>query len=52
LLWLAYVEGSSHKEISDVVGLKVASVRPMLFRARQKLLGILRKAGITGGGKK
>ena len=52
LLWLAYVEGSSHKEISDVVGLRVASVRPMLFRARQKLLGILRRAGITGGGKK
>jgi len=51
LLWLAYVEGSSHKEISDVVGLKTASVRPMLFRARQKLLGILRKAGITRGGR-
>jgi len=50
LLWLAYVEGSTHKEISDVVGLKTASVRPMLFRARQKLLGILRKAGITRGG--
>jgi RNA polymerase sigma-70 factor (ECF subfamily) len=49
LLWLAYVEGSSHKEISDVVGLRTVSVRPMLFRARQKLLGILRKAGITGG---
>jgi RNA polymerase sigma-70 factor (ECF subfamily) len=47
LLWLAYVEGSSHKEISDVVGLRTVSVRPMLFRARQKLLGILRKAGIT-----
>ncbi|MGO8732238.1 MAG: RNA polymerase sigma factor [Terriglobia bacterium] len=52
LLWLAYVEGSSHKEISDVVGLRTASVRPMLFRARQKLLGILRRAGITGGGRK
>jgi len=49
LLWLAYVEGSSHKEISGVVGLRTVSVRPMLFRARQKLLGILRKAGITGG---
>jgi RNA polymerase sigma-70 factor (ECF subfamily) len=47
LLWLAYIEGSSHKEISDVVGLSAASVRPMLFRARQKLLGILRRAGIT-----
>jgi RNA polymerase sigma-70 factor (ECF subfamily) len=52
LLWLAYVEGSSHKEISAVVGLRVASVRPMLFRARQKLVGILRKAGITGGSRK
>jgi len=47
MLWLAYVEGSSHKEISAVVGLRTVSVRPMLFRARQKLLGILRKAGIT-----
>ena len=49
LLWLAYVEGSSHKEISAVVGLRTVSVRPMLFRARQKLLSILRKSGITGG---
>jgi len=49
LLWLAYVEGSTHQEISAVVGLRTVSVRPMLFRARQKLLGILRKAGITGG---
>jgi len=47
LLWLAYVEGSNHKEISGVVGLRTSSVRPMLFRARQKLLGILRKAGIS-----
>lgn len=47
LLWLAYVDGSSHKEISDLVGLKTASVRPMLFRARHKLLDILRRAGIT-----
>ena len=52
LLWLAYVEGSSHKEISCLAGLRVASVRPMLFRARQKLVEILRKAGITGEEKK
>jgi RNA polymerase sigma-70 factor (ECF subfamily) len=50
LLWLAYVEGSSHKEISEVAGLRTVSVRPMLFRARQKLLRILRKAGITRRG--
>jgi RNA polymerase sigma-70 factor (ECF subfamily) len=37
LLWLAYVEGSSHKEIAEATGLKSASVRLLLFRARRKL---------------
>ena len=37
LLWLAYVEGSSHKEIADFTGLKAGSVRLLLFRARRKL---------------
>jgi RNA polymerase sigma-70 factor (ECF subfamily) len=52
LLWLAYAEGSNHKEISQVVGLRVASVRPLLYRARHKVLAILRRVGITGGEKK
>jgi RNA polymerase sigma-70 factor (ECF subfamily) len=42
LLWLAYVEGSSHKEIAQVSGLRTNSIRPMLHRARRKLAGILR----------
>ncbi len=42
MLWLAYVEGSSHQEISQVCGLKTASIRPLLLRARRKLAGVLR----------
>jgi RNA polymerase sigma-70 factor (ECF subfamily) len=41
LLWLAYGQGSSHEEIAGSLGLKTGSVKPMLFRARQKLKGIL-----------
>jgi RNA polymerase sigma-70 factor, ECF subfamily len=47
LLWLAYVEGSSHKEIAAIVGLKEQSIRTMLFRARQKLAGMLRGRGLA-----
>jgi RNA polymerase sigma-70 factor, ECF subfamily len=47
MLWLAYVEGSSHKEIAEVVGLKVQSVRPLLFRAREKLVALLREHGLA-----
>ena len=43
LLWLAYVEGSSHKEIAEVSGLRENSIRPLLFRARQKLASVLRR---------
>ncbi len=46
LLWLAYVEGSSHKEIAAIVGLKEQSIRTMLFRARHKLAGMLRGRGL------
>jgi RNA polymerase sigma-70 factor (ECF subfamily) len=45
IMWLAYVEGSSHKEIAEVLGLRAASVRLLLFRARQKLLELLRRPG-------
>lgn len=47
LLWLAYVEGSSHKEIAAIVGLKEQSIRTMLFRARHKLAGMLRGRGLV-----
>lgn len=41
ILWLAYVEGSSHREIASAVGVQMASVRLMLFRARRKLSTLL-----------
>lgn len=44
LLWLAHVEGFDHKEIARLMGLKVASIRVLLFRARRELAGVLRKS--------
>jgi RNA polymerase sigma-70 factor (ECF subfamily) len=41
LLWLAYVEGSNHREIAEVTGLKESSIRLLLFRARRRLAGII-----------
>lgn len=49
LLWLAYVEGSSHREIAEAVGLREQSIRPLLFRARQKLAALLRERGFQRG---
>ena len=43
ILWLAYAQGSSHKEIAEALGLKSGSIRLMLFRARKKLAGFLRR---------
>ncbi|TAK17128.1 MAG: sigma-70 family RNA polymerase sigma factor [Acidobacteria bacterium] len=41
MLWLAYAQGSSHREIAAVVGVKAESVKPLLFRARRKLAQLL-----------
>jgi RNA polymerase sigma-70 factor (ECF subfamily) len=41
-LWLAYAEGSSHKEIAQILGVRAASVKLLLFRARRKLASLLR----------
>jgi RNA polymerase sigma-70 factor, ECF subfamily len=41
LLWLAYAHGSSHQEIADTLGLKRASIKLLLFRARRRLAGLL-----------
>jgi len=41
-LWLAYAEGSSHEEIAQVLGVKVGSIKLILFRARRKLAALLR----------
>jgi len=48
ILWLAYGQGSSHKEIAEVLGLKAGSIRLILFRARKKLAHLLRRQGIAG----
>ena len=53
ILWLAYVEGSSHKEIAEVVGLRVASIKLLLFRARRKMADLLgRPAPLMRGTRK
>jgi len=41
LLWLAYAQGSSHSEIAGVLGVKTASIKLLLFRARRKLASML-----------
>jgi RNA polymerase sigma-70 factor (ECF subfamily) len=42
MLWLAYAQGSSHRDIAGTLNLKAASVRLLLFRARAKLAVLLR----------
>ena len=46
LLWLAYVEGFSHREIAGVTGIHEKSVRVLLLRARERMMEILKDQGI------
>jgi RNA polymerase sigma-70 factor (ECF subfamily) len=41
MLWLAYAEGASHREIADALGLRPSSMKLLLFRARRRLAGLL-----------
>ena len=43
LLGLAYAEGYTHLEISEITGLRPASSRILLFRARHKMALLLRR---------
>lgn len=45
LLWLAYAEGYSHREIAGITGLASASVRLLLFRARRKAAQLIQQGG-------
>jgi len=44
MLWLAYAEGATHRQIADALGLRPASLKPLLFRARRKLAALLGRA--------
>jgi RNA polymerase sigma-70 factor, ECF subfamily len=46
ILWLAHVEGRTHTEIADITRTRPGSVRVLLFRARRRLAGLLRAAGL------
>lgn len=50
MLWLAYVEGSNHREIASALGLRAASVKSMLSRARSRLASRLHAGGFRPGG--
>ena len=49
MLWLAYGQGLSHREIAEALGFKAASIRLLLFRARGKLANLLRGEGAAKG---
>ncbi len=48
LLWLAYAEGSSHREIAASLGLSAGSVRTLLFRARRRFAALLPRTSRKG----
>jgi RNA polymerase sigma-70 factor (ECF subfamily) len=48
LLWLAYAEGATHREIAEITGLRAAGIRILLFRAKRKLARFLRQRAAAG----
>ena len=49
LLWLAYAQGSSHREIAGALGLKTGSIKLLLFRARRKMAALLAESSPIKG---
>ena len=45
LLWLAYAQGWSHEELAASLGVKTASLKAMLHRARHRLAVLLKNPG-------
>jgi RNA polymerase sigma-70 factor, ECF subfamily len=45
LLWLAYAQGCSHEEIAEQIGVKRASLKSMLHRARRRLAQVMSSTG-------
>jgi RNA polymerase sigma-70 factor (ECF subfamily) len=50
MLWLAYAQGLTHLDIAGTLGVKAASVRLLLFRARHKLARLLGSTRPSQGG--
>ena len=48
MLWLAYAEGSSHREIAQALGVRPGSIKLLLFRARRRLAALLGSDGAGG----
>lgn len=46
LLWLAYVEEMTHQEIAQVLGLRSASVKVLLHRARGRMRKAIKALGL------
>jgi RNA polymerase sigma-70 factor, ECF subfamily len=46
MLWLAYAEGASHREIAATLGLGEGSMKTLLFRARRKLALLLGRSEV------
>jgi len=49
LLWLAYAEGCTHREIAAITGLRTPSIRLLLFRARRRMARLLRQQALISG---
>jgi len=49
LLWLAYAEGASHREIAEATGLRAGGIKVALFRARRRMADLLRGHRPGGG---
>jgi RNA polymerase sigma-70 factor (ECF subfamily) len=45
MLWLAYAEGATHREIAEVLDVSPDSMKSLLFRARRKLAALLGNGG-------
>jgi len=43
LIWLAYAEGYTHRDVAKMTGMAHASVRVLLFRARRKLARLMER---------
>jgi RNA polymerase sigma-70 factor (ECF subfamily) len=48
LLWLAHAESYTHREIAEITGLGVTSIRLLLFRARREMARLLQQGGRDG----